>query len=114
MSGGDRHRLQLDLLYEWIVERRKQMSRKSRKAKKTWREKAIASATAGIFAALSMIAASLSISTSDVAQAAGKSNASSPGNGMNKAAPTTAKPKSDTGPTPPDKPNTGDRAFKKL
>ena len=89
------------------------MSKKSRKANKTWREKAIASATAGIFAALSMLAVSSSISTSDVAQAAGKSNASSPGNGMNKAAPTTAKPKSDADPTPPVKPNSNDRAFKK-
>jgi hypothetical protein len=89
------------------------MSKKSRKAKKTWREKAIASATAGIFAALSMLAASLSISTSDVAQAAEKPNALNPSNGMSKAAPTTVKPKSDPTPTPPDRPNTADRAFKK-
>lgn len=68
------------------------MSMKRQTIKKTWRQQAIASATPGIIVAMSMLGASLGISTSDVAQAAGKSNASSPSNGM-KAAPPTAKPK---------------------
>src|SRR5450755_1943740 len=68
------------------------MSKKSQTIKKTWRQQAIASATPGIIVAMSMLGASLGISTSGVAHAAGNSNASSPGNGM-KTAPPTAKPK---------------------